>query len=91
MSVFKWIMDSGATKHITLHRTTFNVYEVICLRNVHLGNDRVAKTIGMWFIINVIETRGKANIFHLMDVLHMLKLQTNLLLVSKFLSNMLKM
>lgn len=57
---------------------------------MHLGDDRVSKTIGMGFIIVGIETRGKANIIHLMNVVHMPKLQANLLSVSKFLSNRLK-
>lgn len=40
-------MDSGATKHVTLYKTTFDIYDIIALRNVHLGDDGIVKSIGM--------------------------------------------
>ena len=83
-SICKWIMDLGATKHMTSYRAAFNTYEVISLRNVYLDNDNVAKAMGMGFIIVGVETRDKMNRICITDVLHVLKLQANLLSVSKF-------
>ena len=50
-SVYKCIMDSDATKHMTLHRIVFDTYEVIFPRNVRLGDGRVAQAIGMGSIV----------------------------------------
>jgi hypothetical protein len=33
-AICKWIMDSGATKHMTPHKAAFDMYEVIRTRNV---------------------------------------------------------
>ena len=83
-------MDSGGTKHITLGRTTFYTYKVIFLSSVFLGNNNVVGTIKMRFIIVGVKTRGKTYRIHITDVLHVSKLQANLLLMSNFLSNGLK-
>ena len=32
--ICKWIMDSEAIKYMTSHRTAFDMYKVIALRNV---------------------------------------------------------
>lgn len=74
-----WIF--GATKHMNLHRPTFNIYEVIWPRNVQLDDEIVAKAIGMGSIIVGIETRGKTTRTHFTDVFHVPKLQANMLLV----------
>lgn len=83
-------MDSGAAKHTTLHRTTFDTFEVISPHNMDLGNDSVVKAIGLGSIVVGVETRGIRNRVCITDVLHVLKLQANLLFMSKFLSNRLK-
>ena len=83
-------MDLGATKHIILHRAAFDTYEVISPCNVCLGADSVAKAIGVGSIVVGVETRGKTTRICITDVLHVLKLQTNLLSMSKLLSNGLK-
>ena len=82
-SVCKWIMDSKATKHMTLHSATFDTYKVISSCNVRLDDDSVAKAIG-------IEMRGIRKKVRITYVLHVLKLQANLLSVSKLLTNGLK-
>ena len=58
-NVCKWIMNSEATKHMTLHRVTFNTYEVISPHNVYLGNDNMAEAIGIGSIVAKVETKGK--------------------------------
>ena len=89
-SVCKWIMDSGATKHMTSHKTAFDTYEVISPRNVRLSDGSVAEAIGMGSIVVGVEARGKATTIRITDVLHVPKLQANLLSVSKLLSKGLK-
>lgn len=47
----KWMMNLGAKKNMTLHKTTFNSYEVITPHNVHLHGDNAVETIQIHFII----------------------------------------
>ena len=89
-SICKWIMDSGATKHMTLHRTTFNTYEVISPRDVRLSDGSMAAAIGMGSIVGGVETRGKANTICIMDALLVPGLQADLLIVSNLVSKGLK-
>ena len=50
-SICKWLMDSGASKHLTSHRAVFNTYEVITTQNVHLDDNNVVQAIGMGFTV----------------------------------------
>jgi hypothetical protein len=59
--VCKWIMDSGATKHITLHRVSFKIYEVICSCNTRLGEINMAKAIKIMSIVVGFEKKCKIN------------------------------
>ena len=52
-------MDSGATKHMTSHRATFDTYEVVASQNVHLGNDSIVEAIGMGSIVVEVIIKGK--------------------------------
>lgn len=56
-SVCKWIMDSKTTKHLTLHKGAFDIYEVISSRNVRLADDSVAKASRFGFTIIEIEKK----------------------------------
>lgn len=49
--IWKWIMYSGAKKHMTYGRTAFDTYKVIAPFNVCLGDDSIMETIGMGPII----------------------------------------
>jgi transposase InsO family protein len=42
-AICKWIMDSGATKHMTPHTAAFDMYEVIPTRNVHMGDNSICE------------------------------------------------
>lgn len=86
-SICKWIMDSGATKHMTPYRAAFDTYEVIPPRNVHLGDDSVVQAIGMGCIVVEVLERGRLKKVTMKDVLHVPKLQANLLSVSKLVSS----
>ena len=67
-------MGSRATKHINLYMMAFDTYEVISPRKVHLGDDSVAKAIGMGSIVIGVETKGKTSTIHITYVLHVSKL-----------------
>ncbi len=56
--ICKWIMDSGATKHMTPHRAAFDMYEVIPTRNVHMGDDNIVEAIGMGSILVKVMVKG---------------------------------
>jgi hypothetical protein len=63
-------MDSGARKHITLHRAVFDTYEVISPYNIRLGDDSMgddsmAKVIGMGSIVVGVETKCIRNRIHI--------------------------
>lgn len=81
----KWIINLGAFKHMTLHKITFDTYEVIAQQNVHLNDDSVVKTNGMETIM-----KDNINNIHIKDVLNMSKLYVNLLSMSNLVSNNLK-
>ena len=71
---------------MTLHRMTFDTYDIFFPCNVRLGDGRLAKAIGMGSIVVGVEIRGKTTTIRIRDVLHVPKLQANLLSLSKFLS-----
>ena len=83
-------MNLKTIKQITLHRATFDMYEVIALCNAHLDNDNIAQAIGMGFIIIEAIVENKINCIYIKDVFHMPKFHVNLHMVSKFVSNGLK-
>ena len=54
----KWIMDSGATKHMTPHKEAFHSNEVISPRNVHLDDDSVVDAVGVGSIVVEVVVRA---------------------------------
>ena len=87
-SICKWIMDSKAIKHMTLHKATFYKYEVISLESTQcaFGWWCMAKAIRMKSIVVGVGTRGIRNTTCNTYEFYVPKLQANLLSVSKFLS-----
>lgn len=75
---------------MTSHRAAFNIYEVIAPYNVYLGDNIVIEVIGMGSIIVEPLVTSKIKKICIKDGFHVSKLQANLLLGSKVLSNMLK-
>lgn len=84
MNICKWIMNLEATKYMSSHRAAFHTYEVMFPCNVHLGDNSVAKAIGMGSIVIGVQTRGIRNRVCIMGVLHVPKLHANLLSMRKF-------
>lgn len=83
-------MDLGASKHITLHKTTFDKNEVIAPHNVHLGDNNVVEATRMGSIIVEAIAKDKSNQICIKDAFHVSKLHANLFSMSKFVSNRLK-
>src|SRR5918997_5494584 len=75
---------------MTPHRVAFDTYEVITSRNVHLGDDSVVDAVGIGSIVVQVLVRGNPKRLRIKDVLHVPKLQANLLSVSKFVSSGMK-
>lgn len=75
-SVYKWIMDSGATKHMTSYKDAFDIYEVIVPRYVHFNNDSVVKAIEMRSILVEAIVRRRINRIYMKDALYVSKLKS---------------
>lgn len=83
-------MISDATKHMTPHRASFDSYDVISPFNVHLDDDSVVQAFRMdCVVVEVLEIRSLKKM-RMKYVLHVSKLQANLLFVSKFVSSVFK-
>ena len=42
-----WILDSGASFHVTPHKVWFTTYVASCKGRVHLGNDYACEIVGV--------------------------------------------
>jgi hypothetical protein len=75
-----WLVDSGATFHMTPHREWFCEYERYDGGNIFVGNDLTTRIIGRGkFKLRLIDGRIRT----LLGVLHILGLARNLIFVSK--------
>jgi hypothetical protein len=72
---------------MTPHKATFDIYEVIPTRNVHMGDDSIVEAIGIRSILVEVMVKGRTRRIRIKDVLHVPKLHANLLSVSKTLSS----
>ena len=79
----KWIVDSGATKHMTPYKCSFATYEPIEATSVLMGDNGVVEAIGMGSIVVEVVVGGKTKKITFKDVLHVPKMKSNLLSVSK--------
>ena len=60
-SMWKWIVDSGASKHISSHKAVFDMYKVITPHNVHLDDNNIVQAIEMESIVVEALLKGKIN------------------------------
>jgi len=88
--ISKWIVDSGATQHMTPHRYAFDTYESISGRKVFMGDNGMVEAVGKGSIVVESNVEGHARRIVVQDVLHVPKLHANLLSVSKLVSRGLK-
>ena len=72
---------------MTFHKVALDTYKIIASRNVYLDDDGIIEIIEMDSIVVEILMRYKIKTIYIKNALHVSKLQANLLLVSKFLSN----
>ena len=82
-SIHKWLIDLGATQHMTFHKKVFNCYESISHPNVYLGDNGVVEAIGKGSMLVETCVDNKVKRIRIHDVLYMPKLDTDLLSVSK--------
>lgn len=85
-SINTWIVDSGATQHMTPHKHAFDSYESISGRNVFMGDNGVVEVTGKGSIIVETNVEGQRRRIVVHDVLHVPKLHANLLSVGKLVS-----
>ena len=78
-----WIVDSGATTHMSPHRADFDTFESTSPRKVFMGDDSVLQAIGRGSILVDTKVGGCTKRIRFKDVLYVPKLQSNLLSVSK--------
>jgi hypothetical protein len=85
-TTYGWIVDSGATQHMTFEQEWFTTYERISPRKVFMGDDTVLEAIGKGNIKATMQVGGKLSHATITQVLHVPKMKNNLISVSKFIS-----
>ena len=78
-----WIVDSGATTHMSPHRADFDTFESTSPRKVFMGDDSVLQAIGRGSILVDTKVGGCTKRIRFKDVLYVPKLQSKFLSVSK--------
>ncbi len=82
-TTYDWIVDSGATQHMTFEQEWFTMYERISPRKVFMGDDIVLEAIGKGNINATMQVGGKLSHATITQVLHVPKMKNNLMSVSK--------
>lgn len=64
-NVYKCIMDLRASKHMTLYRAAFDMYEVITPHNVRLGDNNIVQAIRIKYVVvkNNIKRSSQSNLY----------------------------
>ncbi len=85
-----WIINSGATQHMTFEQEWFTTYESIVPRKVYMGNDTILEAIGNGSIKATMQVGGRVLFTTITQVLHVPKMKNTLISVSKLISEGLK-
>ena len=80
--MFTWIVDSGATQHMTSHRDAFHTYQPISGKKIYLGDNGMVEALGMGDILVEVQVKGLTKRITIQELLHVPKLHANLLSVS---------
>ncbi len=85
-TTYDWIVDSGATQHMTFEQEWFSTYECISPRRVFMGDDTVLEAIGKGNIKATMQVGGELTHTTITQVLHIPKMKNSLISVSKLIS-----
>jgi hypothetical protein len=85
-TMYDWIVDSGATQHMTFEQEWFTTYERISSRKVFMCNDNVLEAIGKGNIKATMQVGGKLTHTITTQVLHVPKMKNSFISVSKLIS-----
>jgi len=89
-TTYDWIVDSGATQHMTFEQEWFTTYKRISPRKVFMGDDTILEAIGKGNIKTTMQVGGELTHTTITQVLHVPKMKNNLISVSKLISKGLK-
>ncbi len=89
--MYDWIMDYGATQHMTFERKWFTIYKSIVLRKVYMGDDTILEASGKGSIKATMQVGGKMLFTTITQVHHVPKMKNSLNSVSKLILEGLKM
>jgi hypothetical protein len=87
---YDWIIDSGATQHMTFEQEWFTTYESIVPRKVYMGDDTILEAIGKGSIKATMQVGGRVLFTTITQVLHLPKMKNSLHFVSKLILKGLK-
>jgi hypothetical protein len=82
-TTYDWIVDSGATQHMTFQQKWFTTYERISPRRVFMGDDTVLEAIGKGNIKSTMQAGGKMSHTTITQVLHVPKRKNSFFSMSK--------
>jgi hypothetical protein len=85
-----WIIDSGATQHMTFEQKWFTTYESIIPQKVYMGDDTILEAIDKRSIKATMQVGGKMLLITITQVLQVPKMKNSLIFVSKLISEGLK-
>jgi len=80
---YDWIVDFGATQHMTFEQEWFTTYQHISPRRVFMGDDTILEAIGKGNIKATMQTGGELSHITITQVLHVPKMKNSLMSVSK--------
>jgi hypothetical protein len=83
---YDWIIDSGATQHMTFKQKWFTTYESIVPWKVYMGDDTILEAIGKGSIKATMQVGGKVLFTTIIQVLHVPKMKNSFIFVSKLIS-----
>jgi hypothetical protein len=85
-TMYDWIIDFGATKHMTFERKWFTTYESIVPRKVYMGENIILEAISKGSIKATIQVGSKMLLITITEILHVPKMKNCLISVNKLIS-----
>jgi hypothetical protein len=85
-TTYDWIVDLGATQHMTFEQEWFTTYERIPPRKVFMGDDTVLEAIGKGNMKATMYVGGELSHATITQVLHVPQMKNNLISMSKLIS-----